>query len=100
MKNYTKEELELMSYVDIEELILKDSSGQTTLELFKKICNLLELSSNAYENKIGDFYTALVTDKRFILLDNGGWDLKENHPLKHLRLDDDYEDLDDIESEE
>lgn len=101
MKDLKKEELELMSYSDIAELILKDNSNPlTTADLFKKICNALELSDNFFENKVGDFYTALTTDKRFLLLDNGCWDLKENHSVKKLKLDESFDDLDDEELED
>ena len=35
-----KEDLELMSYNDIANLILEESTKKTTAELFKKICDL------------------------------------------------------------
>lgn len=89
-----KEELELMSYNDIAHLILKDKPKQTTLNIFKKIVKMLGLSESALENKIGEFYTALTNDKRFILLDGGKWDLKENHKSVSLTNDDDLEDFD------
>ena len=38
-----KEDLELMSYNDIANLILEESTKKTTAELFKKICDLLDL---------------------------------------------------------
>lgn len=89
-----KEELELMSYNDIAHLILKDKPKQTTLNIFKKIVKMLGLSESVLENKIGEFYTALTNDKRFILLDDGKWDLKENHKTVSLTTDDDLEDFD------
>ena len=36
-------------------------------------------AESTFENKVADFYTSLSTDKRFILLDNGKWDLRSNH---------------------
>lgn len=92
-KNIKKEELELMSYNDIAHLILKDKPKQTTLNIFKKIVKMLSLSESVLENKIGEFYTALTNDKRFILLDDGKWDLKENHKTVSLTTDDDLEDF-------
>ena len=89
-----KEELELMSYNDIAHIILKDKPKQTTLNIFKKIVKMLSLSESVLENKIGEFYTALTNDKRFILLDDGKWDLKENHKTVSLTTDDDLEDFD------
>ena len=44
---------------------------------------------------IGDYYTSLTLDKRFILLDNHEWDLRENHAVT-LELDD--EDEEEVES--
>ena len=75
-----KEELELLSNKDIAALILGDSKRTlNTADLYKKIIKLLDLPESTFENKIADFYTALATDKRFILLDNGKWDLRSNH---------------------
>ena len=64
----SKEELEVMSYNDIADLLLNEESNLNTAVLFKKIVDLLELSSSTYESKIGDFYTSMSNDKRFILL--------------------------------
>ncbi len=75
-----KEELELLSYKDITNLLLEESKKPlSTADLFKKINELLELSKKQYENKIGEYYTSLTTDKRFILLSDGTWDLKNRH---------------------
>lgn len=98
-----KEELELISNKDIAAMILEDSKRNlNTAELFKKIIKLLELSESTFEAKIADFYTALATDKRFILLDNGKWDLRSNHTsdkVVKLSTDDDDDDEDE-ETEE
>ncbi len=75
-----KEELELLSNKDITNLILEESKKSiNTANLFKKIIKLLELPESVFETKIGDYYTSLATDKRFILLDDGTWDLKSRH---------------------
>ena len=80
LKTMKKEELELMSNKDIAKMIIEESKRKmNTADLFKKITKLLELPESTYENKIADFYTALATDKRFILLNNGKWDLRSNH---------------------
>lgn len=94
LKDMTKEDLELLSKKDIAKLILEDSKKTiNTAELFKKIIKLLELPETTFEAKIADFYTALATDKRFILLDNGKWDLRSNHTSdKIIKVSDDEED--------
>ena len=75
-----KEDLELLSNKDITNLILEENKKPlNTAELFKKIIKLLELPDSVFESKIGDYYTALSTDKRFILLDDGTWDLRSRH---------------------
>jgi len=75
-----KDDLELLSNKDITYLILEESKRPiNTADLFKKIIKLLELPDSTFENKIADYYTALSTDKRFILLENGKWDLRSRH---------------------
>ena len=46
----------------------------------------------------GDFYTSLTIDKRFVLLDNNEWDIRDNHSIK-VELDDE-EDEEEIEETE
>lgn len=100
IKKMKKEELELMSYKDITYLLVEENGKQSTAELFGEIVKLLELPKNVFETKIGDYYTSLTTDKRFILLEDGMWDLRTKHPKKKVIVDDDLEDLDEIELEE
>ncbi len=107
IKKMSKEELETLSYNDIAHLILKEEKEQSTLDLFKRVVSVLELPEKTIENKIGDFYTSLTTDKRFILLEDGNWDLRTNHKMSTMityEEDDDYEeedsDYDDNEIEE
>ena len=100
-----KEELELLSNKDIAELILQNSKRTlNTADLFKKIIKLLELPDSVFEAKIADFYTSLATDKRFILLDNGKWDLRANHTsdkvIKIATEEDEEEEEDEEVSEE
>ena len=80
IKKMTKDELELLSNKDITNLILEESKKPiNTADLFKKIIKLLELPESKFEAKIADYYTALSTDKRFILLEDGTWDLRSRH---------------------
>lgn len=99
-----KEELELLSNKDITEMILEESKRtMNTANLFKKIIKLLDLPESTFEEKIGDYYTSLSTDKRFILLDNGNWDLRSKHTsdklVKVSSETDDEEDDEDIEDD-
>ena len=94
-KKLTKEELELMSYNDIANVLLKENPKQSTLDIFKKIVEMLELPNSVLESKIGEFYTALTNDKIFLLLEDGKWDLKQNHKTENITVEEDLEDYDD-----
>ena len=75
-----------------------------TAALFQKIIDLLKLPQSTFEEKIGEFYTTLSTDKRFILLDNGNWDLKARHTsnkvMQTMSEDDEEDEDEDMEEEE
>ena len=94
-----KEELELLSNKDITFYLLEEQGKQNTAELFKSIVTLLELPSSTFEEKIGDYYTSLTTDKRFIMLEDGCWDLRSRHTSDKIAKIEDEED-DDEESDE
>ena len=101
LKSMKKEDLEVLSYTDLTEMILKENKkSMNTAMIFKKICELLELSDDDYSNGIGDFYTSLTTDKRFILLDNAEWDLKDKHKVEIIIDDEDEEEYSDEYEEE
>lgn len=99
IKKMTKDELELLSNKDITNLLLEEKGKQTTPDLFKKIIELLELPASTFDQKIGDYYTSLTTDKRFVLLEDGTWDLRNRHTSdKLLKIEEDDEE--EIEEEE
>lgn len=100
LKDMKKEELEILSYTDLTEIILKENKKpMNTPSVFKKICELLDLGEEEYSEKIGDFYTSLTTDKRFILLDTAEWDLRDKHKIE-IVLDEDDEDEEVFDEEE
>ena len=101
LKDMTIEELETLSYADLAYLILKENGkSMNTPSVFKEICKLLGISDEEYSAKIGDFYTSLTTDKRFVLLDNAEWDLRDNHSIKIVMDDEDDEEEISDEDEE
>ena len=103
IRNLSSEELEKMSHLDIAYNIIKsEKKVLNTLDLLKELCNLLNYDNNVLENLIGDFYTSLNLDKRFILID-GAWDISENHAVKIVvddEIDDEIDEFEDIDSEE
>lgn len=103
LSKMNKEEIELLSYTSIAKMYLEET-GKTlnTADLFKEICNLLELSNAEYQDKIADFFQSLTTSKDFILLEDGTWDLKSKHKVKIMidDIDDEKDEESDYEEEE
>ncbi len=100
LKQMSKEELELLSYTDLTYMILKENKkSMNTPTIFKKICDLLGYSDEEYSAKIGDYYTSLTIDKRFVLLDNAEWDLRDHHSIE-IVIDDEEDDESDMVEEE
>ena len=104
IKDMSKVELETLSYTDLTYMILKEEKkGMNTPTIFRKICTLLDYSNEQFENKIGDYYTSLTLDKRFVLLDDATWDLTEKHSIE-LEVDEEEDSFetedDEVEEEE
>lgn len=100
LKDITKEELEVMGYDDIAYLILEESKKKMKItDLFKKVCSLRGLSDAEYEAHIADFFEILTTDKKFIMLEDGYWDLRKRHSEK-LVIEEDDDEYEDIPEEE
>ena len=98
-----KEELELLSHKDITNMLLEEKGAMNTADLFKKITELLELPESTFEKKIGDYYTTLTTDKRFLLLEDGKWDLRTRHTSDKVVTapdQDEEEDEEELEAKE
>lgn len=103
LEDMSKDELELLSYKDITTMILKEKGAMNTADLFNEIVKLLGLPKSAFEKQIGDYYTTLSTDKNFVLLDGGIWDLRVNHTsdkvIKAKESDDEEEEEEESEEE-
>lgn len=94
-KTINKEDLETMPFDDIAYIILKEKGKKMKInDIFKIICDELDLGENAFENQIADFFALLATEKRFVQLEKGYWDLRENHTaeINIKALEDELED--------
>lgn len=106
LKEMNKDDLELLTYDEIAYKILEESKKKMKInELFKEVCDLLELSENDYLNQIAEFFETLTTNQKFIMLENGYWDLRARHSSKIVveEDEDEYEEApseDDILEEE
>ena len=96
LKDISKEELETMSYDEIAYLILEKYGKKIKLlDLFKKVCEILELPESVVEERIADFFELLSINKKFVLLPNGYWDLATKHVQDIV-----VEDEEDVSSDE
>lgn len=101
LKDIPKEELEAMNYDDIAYIILNEEKNKMKInELFQKVCTVLQLPETVFEEKIADFFELLTTNKRFIMLEDGYWDLKELHNPKVVVDDEDDDEVLEEPSEE
>ena len=96
----SEEELEMMNYNDVAHVILEQNGKKMKIsDLFKEVCKLLKLDDSEYQTYIADFFELLSTDKRFIMLEEGFWDLKIKHN-KGMIIEADEEDEEEIILEE
>ena len=99
MKKIDNEKLENLPYDDIAyEILLSENHKMKLQTLFKKVGEIAGLDSKFYEDKIIDFFELLSTDKRFIMLENGFWDLRDNHSHKIKIEEEDVTNIDDDET--
>lgn len=102
-KTINEEELETMSFDDIAYIILKEKGKKMKIsDVFKIICDKLNLGDAAFENQIGDFFSLVSTEKRFIQLEKGYIDLRENHTaeINISEIEDEMDDDVSLESNE
>lgn len=105
LNQISKEDLELMGYDDIAYIILQESGKKMKLiDIFKKVCQVLELPDNTVEDQLMDFFEQMSINKKFTMLANGFWDLQSRHKTSIVVEDEDneediVEDMEDIEED-
>ena len=99
LKQIPKEELELMGYDDIALLILQESGKKMKLrDIFAKVINVLGLPEETIDEELMEFFELMSTNKKFVMLDKGYWDLQLRHKLDLVF--DMEEDDEELENEE
>ena len=102
LREIPKEDLELMGYDDIAIIILQDSGKKMKLaDIFKKICNVLNLPEGNYEEQLMEFFEQMSINKKVVMLENGYWDLQTRHNSDIVIEDGDEDEdiVDDVNSE-
>ena len=76
----SQEQLDSMSYTDIAEYVLEQKGKKMKIaDLFMEVIKLRGDDTSIFESKIGDFFGLVSTDKRFVMLDKGLFDLSKKH---------------------
>ena len=101
LKDLTPEDIDAMSYDDLALMILTETNKKMKInDLFKEVCKYARLSDDEYVDKLPAFFDVLSTDQRFIMLENGLWDLKTKHVAKIvIDNDEEEEEIEEIEEE-
>lgn len=101
LKQIPKEELELMGYDDIALLILQESGKKMKLrDIFAKVINVLGLPEETIDEELMEFFELMSTNKKFVMLDKGYWDLQSRHKLDLVfDMEEDDEELENDEED-
>lgn len=95
-----EDELEQMNYNDIAYIILKERNKKMKImDLYGEIAEILNFDG-ADKSHVADLFELLNTDKRFVMLEEGYWDLRVKHDTGMIIDNDDEEDEDMIIEEE
>ena len=100
IKDLTKEDIENLSYEELAQIILSNKTSKMKIvDIFKKICELKNMSESEFENKVADFYDLISTNKEFLVLEKGYCDLRKNHTPKVIIDEEDNLEVEEDSSE-
>ena len=102
IEKLTQEQLDSMSYTDVAEYVLEQKGKKMKIaDLFMEVIKLRGDDTSIFEAKIGDFFGLVSTDKRFVMLDKGLFDLSKKHKNKiDMNLDEEEDEEMIVEDEE
>lgn len=100
LKKYTEEQLKEMPLTEIAYLYI---SGLKRPVGFNKLTDIVFTTAGLNDDraeKMGQFYTDLTVDGRFVTFSNGKWDLRYRHRFEAFDWEEEeYEDYEDYEGE-
>ena len=99
-----EDELEQMNYNDIAYIVLEQRNKKMKImDLFEEIGEILNIDTND-KSHLADLFELLSTDKRFVMLEEGYWDLRVKHDTGMIIDNEDEDDeemiLEDEDEEE
>jgi len=108
LKNYSEEQVREMPLTEIAYLYISTLKHPVSFnKLVDIVFSMADISDNKSE-KMGQFYTDLTVDGRFVTFSNGNWDLRYRHRFEAFDWEEeldtmelvDFEDEDDAEGEQ
>ena len=84
------------------ELLTKKQGPQKFIKLWKEVSEVLGLDEGESNEYVSDFYTNLILDERFVLLEDNTWDLRERQSFDkvHIDMNDVYSEIEEEEKEQ
>jgi len=84
------------------ELMSKSKKTATFTDLYDQIAKILVMNDDEKKSHIGEFYTELTLDGRFVALTDNSWDLRARHTYDkvHIDVNDVYSDVEEGDEDE
>ncbi|SFB26133.1 DNA-directed RNA polymerase subunit delta [Lentibacillus halodurans] len=85
LKNYSREELEVKSMVELaNERLWDEKKAMDFNELYDQIAEFKGFTEEQKQEYIAQFYTDLTLDGRFLTVSSGVWGLKRWYPVEQM----------------
>jgi DNA-directed RNA polymerase subunit delta len=84
------------------ELMSKNKKATTFTDLYEQIAKTLAMNDDEKKSHLGEFYTELTLDGRFVALTDNSWDLRARHTYDkvHIDVNDVYSDVEEGDEDE
>lgn len=116
IRELSQEELQEESFVDLAFALLEEThETKLFLEIVEEVEKLLGLTREDSKPKLGQFYTDMNIDGRFLILGENRWGLREWYPVEQIEeesaptvkarkkkkvVEDDFDDVEELELED
>jgi len=85
LKNYSHDELEKMSKIELANAILMDEKKAMNFkDIFEKIAEVKDLAEEDQKSGISQFFTDINVDGRFLTIGSNMWGLKRWYPVDQI----------------
>lgn len=75
------------SMLDVALEAMKDKKAVSFSTIWSAVCKELELTDDEKKAKVGNFYTQLSLDGRFVALGGNKWSLRDRLPYDKIHVD-------------